>query len=54
MNTLKIKGELTKQQFYLVLDHIDEMKSDGFYFTKQDRKDLPNGNVKIDYRLNNK
>ena len=45
------RGEVTKEQLYIILNYIDDMKSRGFSFEKHDRTDMSNDNVKIDYAL---
>ena len=45
------RGEVTKEQLYIILNYIDDMKSRGYLFEKHDRTDMSNNNVKIDYVL---
>ena len=45
------KGEVTKEQLYIILNYIDDMKNRGYFFEKHGRTDMANGNVKIDYML---
>lgn len=52
--TATFKGECTREVLWVVLDHLDGMKTRGFHFIKHEREDLPNGNVKIDYVLSTK
>lgn len=44
-------GEASKEQLYIILNYIDDMKQRGYVFEKHERTDLKNGNVKIDYAL---
>jgi len=45
------RGEATKEQLYIILEYIDDMKQRGYVFEKHERTDLDNGNVKLDYVL---
>ena len=45
------RGEVTKEQLYIILNYIDDMKSRGYSFEKHDRTDISNDNIKIDYVL---
>lgn len=49
--SIKISGECTKDLFYKILEYVDDVKGRGFRFIKHDRKDLDNGNIRIDYYL---
>jgi hypothetical protein len=44
-------GEVTKEQLYLILNYIDDMKIRGFSFDVHERTEMTNGNVKINYVL---
>lgn len=46
-----IKGTVTKEQLYIILNYIDDMKKRGYVFEKHDRKDLQDDKVVIDYIL---
>lgn len=48
---VSFRGEVTKDQLYIILNYIDDMKSRGYSFEKHDRTDMSNENVKIDYAL---
>jgi len=45
------RGEATKEQLYIILEYIDDMKQRGYVFEKHERTELDNGNVKFDYVL---
>lgn len=46
------KGTVTKDQLYIILDYIDDMKQRGFVFEKHDRTDdMVTGNTNIQYVL---
>ena len=45
------RGEVTKEQLYIILEYIDDMKQRGYVFEKHERADLDNGNVKLEYVL---
>ena len=43
-------GTISKNQFYLILEHIDRLKQDGFKFEKHERVDKPD-EITYDYVL---
>jgi methionine synthase II (cobalamin-independent) len=43
-------GTISKNQFYLILEHIDRLKQDGFKFEKHKRVDNPD-KITYDYVL---
>jgi hypothetical protein len=45
------KGNVTKDQLYVILDHIDQMKQRGFELIKHERTDLKDNITRIDYKL---
>lgn len=51
MNRASFRGEATKEQLYIILEYIDDMKQRGYVFEKHERATLKNGNIKIDYVL---
>ena len=46
------RGTVTREQLYIILEYIDDMKQRGFKMVKHDRTDdMLTGNVNIDYTL---
>ena len=48
-NKATFTGEMNKDCFTIILKFTDDMKQRGWYFETHDRKDLSNGNVRINY-----
>lgn len=50
-NTCKFSGNISKTDFYLILDYIDQMKQRGWFILKNDRTEDADYRVTFDYQL---
>ena len=49
--TVRFSGLVTKEQLYVILDHIDDMKKRGYELVRNERTELNNGEIRINYVL---